>query len=109
MRDQPVFGFAALYDDKVNPKTGETERVFRIITTLPNSVFAEYQDRQPAILDRGKYDAWLAKSGPPQLHLLRVFSEDKMIITKMADVKETKPKANDEPGDNEPNLPGLFD
>ena len=109
VRDQPIFGFAALYDDKVNPKTGETERVFWIITTRPNPFFAEYHDRQPVILDRGEYDAWLAKSGPPPLHLLRVFPEEKMVITKVSDAKEPKPKARNKPADDEPTLPGLFD
>jgi putative SOS response-associated peptidase YedK len=109
VRDQPVFGFAALYDDKPNPKTGEMERVFWIIATPPNPLFAEYHDRQPVILENGEYDAWLTKSGSLPLHLLRVFPQDKMVITKVADAKEPKPKAKGRRADDEPALPGLFD
>jgi putative SOS response-associated peptidase YedK len=108
VRDQPVFGFAALYDDTINPKTGERERVFWIITTPPNPIYAEYHNRQPAILDRSQYDEWLGQSARPPLHLLRVFREDRMVITKVADAKrKTKPERK--PADDEPRLPGLFD
>jgi putative SOS response-associated peptidase YedK len=107
VRDQPLFGFAALYEDKVNPKTGESERVFWIITTPPNPAFAEYHDRQPAILDRSDYGEWLAQSDPLPLHVLRIFPADRMVITKVADAKE--PKRKNEPADDEPTSPGLFD
>jgi len=109
VRDQPLFGFAALYEDKVNPKTGELERVFWIITTPPNPVFAEYHDRQPAILDRSEYGTWLAQTDPQPLHLLRIFPEDRMVITKVPDAKESKLKTKNKPEDDEPALPGLFD
>lgn len=109
VRDQPVFGFAALYDDTINPKTHEPERVFWIITTPPNRVFAEYHNRQPAILDRDQYDEWLAQSAQPPLHLLRVFPEERMHIEKVADAKEPKSKAKNKSADDEPRLPGLFD
>ena len=98
-----VFGFAAIYDDRPNPKTGEMERAFWIITTGPNSKFAELHDRQPVILqERSEYDEWLTSKEPP-LHLLRVFPEDKMLITKVAEpaAKAKKSRSDD--------MPNLFD
>ena len=92
VRDQPVFGFAALYEDKTNPKTGHAERVFWIITTRPNRMFANYHDRQPVILDPGEYEEWLTPSARPPLHLVRVFPEERMLITKVADAPDPKPK-----------------
>jgi putative SOS response-associated peptidase YedK len=81
--------------------------VFWIITTPPNPVFAEYHNRQPVILDHGDYDVWLSTSGPPPLHLLRVFPEDKMVIEKVADPKETKVRAKSN-GDDGPTQAELF-
>jgi putative SOS response-associated peptidase YedK len=109
VRDHPLFGFAGLYDDTINPKTHAPERVFWIITTPANSLFAEYHDRQPAILDRDTYDAWLARSVQPPLQLLRVFPADRMVITKIAEAKEAIPKLRKTPEKDELLLPGLFD
>jgi putative SOS response-associated peptidase YedK len=108
VRDQPVFGFAGLFDDTINPKTREPERVFWIITTPANPLFAEFHDRQPAILERGSYDAWLAQSGPPPLHLLGVFPAERMIITEVAEIKEARPILRKHLEEDEPMLPGLF-
>ena len=101
VRDQAAFGFAGLYDETINRKTGERERVFWIITTPPNPTYSKLHDRQPAILDRSDYGAWLTQSGPPPLHLLRIFPEDRMVITKVADAKVPKPKSKNKQADDD--------
>jgi putative SOS response-associated peptidase YedK len=107
VQGEPIFGFAALYDKVPNQKTGEMDWTFLNITTTPSTKFADLHDRQPVILDRSEYEEWL-RAKEPTLHLLGVFPEEKMLITKVADVPQPRPKKKrNEP--QEPPMPGLFD
>jgi putative SOS response-associated peptidase YedK len=76
-----LFGFAGLWGNWTNSKTNQVEKTFSIFTTVPNERFAEYHNRQPVILDPSEYDEWLAPGERPPAHLLRIFPEEKMVIT----------------------------
>jgi putative SOS response-associated peptidase YedK len=78
---QSLFGFAGLSGNWTNPKTTQVEKTFSIFTTVPNERFAEYHNRQPVILDPSEFDEWLAPGERPPAHLLRIFPEEKMVIT----------------------------
>ena len=43
-----------------NPKTGDWERTFAIITVPSNDLVAQIHDRMPAILKPSGYDRWLS-------------------------------------------------
>jgi putative SOS response-associated peptidase YedK len=77
---ESLFGFAGLWGNWTNPKTGQVERTFSIFTTVPNERFAEYHNRQPVILAPSEYDEWLAPGERPPVHLLRILPEEKMAI-----------------------------
>jgi putative SOS response-associated peptidase YedK len=57
------FGFAGLYRDVADPKTGETQRTFTILTTRANELVAAAHHRMPAVLEPATIPLWL--SPPP--------------------------------------------
>ena len=59
MRDQPVFGMAALWERWKGPD-GQVVESCAIVTVDANSLIAELHDRMPLILAPGDYAAWLA-------------------------------------------------
>jgi putative SOS response-associated peptidase YedK len=102
-----LIGFAGLWGNWTNPKTGEWEKTFSIFTTTPNDAMRPFHDRQPVILEPSEYEEWLTPSERPPVHLLRIFPEDQMAITKAADAPEPKAKkASKKPKPaEEPELP----
>ena len=50
--------FAGLYDSW-QPKPGEWQRTFTIVTTSANALLAPVHDRMPVILARGSVDDWI--------------------------------------------------
>jgi putative SOS response-associated peptidase YedK len=60
-RDQPMFGFAGLWEGWHDPRTREWLHTFTIITGPPNSLVAKLHDRMPAILDEANWPAWLGE------------------------------------------------
>lgn len=57
--DGAPFVFAGLYQDRVNPESGEITRNFTVLTTRPNALVEPVHDRMPVILDRAGADRWL--------------------------------------------------
>jgi putative SOS response-associated peptidase YedK len=60
MKDGSPFGLAGLWENWRNPRTGEWERTFAIITVPSNELVSQIHDRMPAILHRSSYDRWLS-------------------------------------------------
>jgi putative SOS response-associated peptidase YedK len=49
------FGMAGVWSPWKNPKTGEWEKTFAIVTTAPNEVMLPIKDRQPSVLEVREY------------------------------------------------------
>lgn len=56
--------FAGLYESW-QPRPGEWERTFTIVTTSANDVMAPYHDRMPVILGDRDADLWMFSTTPP--------------------------------------------
>jgi putative SOS response-associated peptidase YedK len=77
---QEPFGMAAIWHPWKQAGTGEVVPTVAVITTDPNEEWAEFHDRQTAILEPQEYKEWLTPNERPPLHLLRVFPEEEMQI-----------------------------
>src|SRR5262245_27166680 len=75
MKDGSPFGLAGLWENWRNPKTGEWERTFAIITMPSNELVGQIHDRMPAILERAGYDRWLGREPDPHDLLISYPSE----------------------------------
>ena len=75
MKDGSPFGLAGLWENWKNPKTGEWERTFAIITVPSNELVGEIHDRMPAILEPAGYDRWLGLEPNPHNLLISYPSE----------------------------------
>jgi putative SOS response-associated peptidase YedK len=73
-----ILGFAGLWSNWQNPKTNQWERTFSIFTSEPNALMRTLHNRQPVILEPSEYEAWLAPSERPPVHLLRIFPKEKL-------------------------------
>jgi len=81
LRDQPLFGFAGLWEIWNDPSGGEV-RSFTIITTEANAMMREIHDRMPVILKPEDYATWLQAEDVPQSalqELLRPYASDRMV------------------------------
>ena len=70
------FGMAGVWSGWKNPKTGEREPAFAILTQEANGVMRPIHDREPAILEPRDYREWLLKSDRPPVHLLRLLADE---------------------------------
>lgn len=70
-----------------------------MVTTTPNSLAVDYQDRMPVILDPRDFEAWMDPAAKPAdlLALLAPFSADRMIV-EPADPDHFKRKKAERPG-----------
>ncbi len=62
LRDQPIFSIAGLYDQWLNPSTGERSTSFTILTTKANALMEEIHNikhRMPLILQAHEEKDWL--------------------------------------------------
>jgi putative SOS response-associated peptidase YedK len=75
MKDGSPFGLAGLWENWRDPKTGEWERTFAIITVPSNELVAQIHDRMPAILEPSSYDRWLGLEADPRDLLISYPSE----------------------------------
>ena len=72
------FGMAGIWSNWKNPKSGEREPTFSILTQEANTVMRPIHDRQPVILEPRDYTEWLANSARPPVHLLRLLPDDEL-------------------------------
>ena len=64
-----------------NPRTGEWERTFAIITVPSNELVRQIHDRMPAILKPGSYYRWLGIEPDPH-DLLITYPSEPMTVNK---------------------------
>lgn len=69
---------AGVWSSWKNPKIGQREPTFVILTGEANGVMRTVHDRQPAILEPSDYRVWLSESERPPIHLLRLLPGDEM-------------------------------
>jgi putative SOS response-associated peptidase YedK len=65
LKDGSPFGLAGLWENWRNPRTGQWERTFAIITVPSNELVGKIHDRMPAILPPESYDRWLGQEPDP--------------------------------------------
>jgi putative SOS response-associated peptidase YedK len=75
---QEPFGMAAVWKLWKNPKTGQWERTFAILTGDPNDLVATVHDRMTTFVEPRDYGEYLAPSERPPIHLLRILPAEKM-------------------------------
>jgi len=73
VKDDPVFGFAGLYDVWRNP-AGTTLKTYTIITTTPNELMAPIHNRMPVILRQDDEMRWLSRDVLPADEVKRILS-----------------------------------
>lgn len=81
LKDQPLFGFAGLYDLWKDKETGKEIYSYTIITTVPNEVVGKVHNRMPVILKKEDEETWLNPDivEPERLlPLLKPYPADKM-------------------------------
>ena len=75
MKDGEPFGLAGLWENWKNPRTGQWERTFAIITVPSNDLVGQIHDRMPAILEPESYERWLGPETDPYDLLITYPSE----------------------------------
>jgi putative SOS response-associated peptidase YedK len=100
VKGRHVLGMAGIWGPWQNPKTGQWEDTFAVITTDPNTKMAEIHNRQPVILEPREYAEWLEESERPPVHLLRILPDEDMTVTKMDEITKSEkvkpPKPDDQ-------------
>ena len=59
LKDKTIFGFAGLWEERLDKETGELTETCTIITTEANEVLKPIHERMPVILISEHYDFWL--------------------------------------------------
>jgi len=77
---QEPFGMAAVWKLWKNPKTGQWERTFAILTGDPNELVALIHPRMTTFLEPRDYDEYLSASERPPVHLLRILPAEKIRV-----------------------------
>lgn len=77
---QEPFGMAAVWKLWRNPKTGQWERTFAIITGDPNELVAPIHDRMTTFVEPRDYEEYLAPADRPPIHLLRILPSEKIRV-----------------------------
>ncbi len=63
LRGGALFGFAGLWEQWVDPESGEVLETCTVVTTKPNELMAGIHDRMPVILSPEAEDQWLDSGG----------------------------------------------
>ncbi len=75
---QEPFGMAAVWKLWKNPKTGQWERTFAILTGDPNELVAPIHDRMTSFVEPRDQEEYLASAERPPIHLLRILPAEGM-------------------------------
>ena len=75
---QHPFGMAGIWASWKNPKTGEMEHTFAILTGEANAVMRPVHDREPVIIEPREYGEYLARQERAPTHLLRILPEEEL-------------------------------
>jgi putative SOS response-associated peptidase YedK len=98
LKNQPLFGFAGIYDIWKDKNTGREIYSYTIITTVPNGIVGKVHDRMPVILQKEDEEYWLNPDTVDPEHLLpllKSFPEDMMEEWSVGD--EARNPRNDYP------------
>ncbi|WP_454802910.1 SOS response-associated peptidase [Mucilaginibacter phyllosphaerae] len=105
LTDRPLFAFAGLWSQWVNPIDKSRYRSFSIITTQSNEIVGEIHEkkRMPVILSKEKEKAWLSKdlSVNSMLELCQPFPDDLMQrvrVSSRINTTNRKDKPNNDEG-----------
>jgi putative SOS response-associated peptidase YedK len=100
--DGKLVMFAGLYESW-QPRPGEWERTFTIVTTTPNSLVASVHDRMPVILPDESIDAWLDpwQEDDEALTRLLIPAPDDFLVRTLVSARANSVK-NDDPACLEP-------
>jgi putative SOS response-associated peptidase YedK len=79
-RDGTLFAVAGIWDNWRNPKTGQWERTFAMVTVEANDVIARIHDRMVAILETSEISRWLSLDEDPH-DLLRSYPSALLEVT----------------------------
>jgi putative SOS response-associated peptidase YedK len=82
---QEPFGMAAVWKLWKNPKTGQWERTFAILTGDPNELVAPIHPRMTTFLEPRDYNEYLSASQRPPVHLLRILPAEEMRVELVGD------------------------
>ena len=91
---QEPFGMAAVWKLWKDPKSGQWERSFAILTGEPNEVVASIHDRMTTFLEPRDYDEYLARTERPPVHLLRILPADRMRVELVSQSPISNAQAN---------------
>jgi putative SOS response-associated peptidase YedK len=97
LRDDEAFAFAGIWEE-YETVSGESLHTFLILTTTPNEVVEEVNDRMPVIIDRSQEKKWLDKytSETELLAMLKPFPADFMVSYTVSSLVNSL--QNDSPG-----------
>jgi putative SOS response-associated peptidase YedK len=70
LSDQPLIGFAGIFDIWEDKTTGSTLKSYSIITTASRGVMKEIHDRSPVILKKSHENEWLQSTNEQGLYEL---------------------------------------
>jgi putative SOS response-associated peptidase YedK len=87
-----TLGMAGIWVPFQNPKTGQWEDTFAIITSDPNAKMGEIHTRQPVIFELREYAEWLTEDERPPVHLLRILPDDLEIDSLQVEPKVKRKK-----------------
>jgi putative SOS response-associated peptidase YedK len=76
-KDRRPFGLAGVWENWMDPTSGERVESFAIITTAANSLVAPIHHRMPAIIDAAHFDLWLGAPAAPN-ELMRPYPAHSM-------------------------------
>jgi putative SOS response-associated peptidase YedK len=88
VHDGAPFGMAGLWSSWLNPRTGQREQTFSILTGEANEVMQPIHSRQPEILSPHDYSEYLAPAPRPPLHLLRILPGEEMKAKSVTEPKK---------------------
>ena len=86
------FGMAGVWKPWKNPKTGEWEKTFAVITGEPNEVTQPIHPRLTTILDPRDYEEYLATGDRMPAHLLRIPPSEGTRATKIEEAAPADPQ-----------------
>lgn len=80
IRTGALFGMAGLWSRWLNPRTGQWEQTFSILTGEANDVMRPIHDRQPEILEQRDFSDYLSPTPRQPLHWLRIVPGEEMKV-----------------------------
>lgn len=94
MKDGSPFALGGIWENWLNPETGEWMRTFAVITVAANELMGTIHDRMPLILPREAYLRWLGSEADPR-DLLAQYPAEEMRMWPIS-TRVNSPRNDDE-------------